>query len=130
MGHPTLATHPGFARRMLAACAAVVLALSVAGNVLAAGLTVTFTSLPVAYRDNPTHASIKTTAGARCTIRVKYSSGYSHAKGLGAKTAPASGKVTWTWEVGKSTRLGKWPVTVTCTKGSKSGTATRLMTVK
>ena len=106
------------------------LALAIAGNVAAAGLTVAFTSLPVAHRDNPTHASVKTTAGARCTIKVRYSTGYSHAQGLGAKTAPASGKLTWTWEVGKSTHPGTWPVTVTCTKGSKSGTVTRKMTVK
>jgi len=104
--------------------------VTIAGNAAAAGLTVTFTSLPVAHRDNPTSASVKTTAGAACTIKVKYRTGYSRAKGLEKKTAPANGRITWTWEVGKTTTPGKWPVTVTCTKGSKSGTATRLMTVK
>jgi hypothetical protein len=64
------------------------------------------------------------TPGARCTVRVRYSTGYSHANVLGAKTAPASGRLTWTWEGSKTTRVGKRPVTVTCTKKSKSGTAT------
>jgi len=55
-----------------AALVGTLLAVTIAGNAAAAGLTVTFTSLPVAHRDNPTSASVKTTAGAACTIKVKY----------------------------------------------------------
>ena len=36
------------------------------------------------------------------------------AEGLGAKAADANGMVTWTWNIGRSTRRGSGTVVLTC----------------
>ena len=70
--------------------------------------------------------TIRTTAGASCSIVVEYKSGPSQAKGLGPEKANSSGVASWTWLVGSRTTHGSWPVTVTCSSGGKtaSGHAT------
>jgi hypothetical protein len=71
-----------------------------------------------------------TLAGAACTITVEYKSGPSKAAGLGPETASASGALLWSWRVGSKTTPGTWPVTVRCTAGSRSASATAYLTVQ
>jgi hypothetical protein len=94
-------------------------------------LSVTFTSLtsPI-VRGAPATAAVRTRAGAACTIRVVYKSGPSTAAGLSTKSASSSGRASWTWTVGSRTTPGSWPVTVTCSAGGASATATRLLVVR
>ena len=61
---------------------------------------------------------------ARCTIGVYYSTRKSEARGLGAKTAKT---ITWTWQIGSSTKAGTWPIKIDC---GKSGTARTSVTVR
>src|SRR5205807_1781910 len=56
-----------------------------------------------------------------CTIKVGYLSGNANVTGLEPKTSDASGKISWTWVIGKDVKSGTWPVTVTC-NGLSSGT--------
>jgi hypothetical protein len=81
-------------------------------------------------RGNDATVKIKTTAGAKCTITVTYSSGKSQASGLERKTANAKGKVHWTWTVGGSTKAGKYPVDISCKKSGAEGTASTKIKVK
>jgi hypothetical protein len=74
-------------------------------------------------------AAVATAASAYCTITVTYKSGSSKAAGLGPKTASPIGTVSWTWLVGPRTTPGSWPVTVTCSKGGASSSATKLFQV-
>lgn len=90
-----------------------------------AGLSVTITSLPATHDGGTATAAAKTAAGASCSIDVEYASGPSTAAGLGHKVASSKGLVSWSWKVGAKTTLGAGPVTVTCTKGSASGSATK-----
>lgn len=70
-----------------------------------------------------------TRAGAYCTITVQYKSGPSKAAGLGPQTAGSSGALVWSWKIGSNTTLGRWPVTVRCSAGSRSASATTYLTV-
>ena len=65
---------------------------------------------------------ITTADAAECTIKVTYDSGPSTASGLDGQTADASGKVTWTWTVGRNTKAGTWPIDIACFKGERDGT--------
>lgn len=65
---------------------------------------------------------ITTADAAECTIKVTYDSGPSQASGLGNQTADASGKVTWSWTVGRTTKAGTWPIEIACFKGERDGT--------
>jgi len=65
--------------------------------------------------------AISTADAAQCTIKVTYDSGPSQASGLDAQTADASGKATWTWTVGRTTKAGTWPIEITCFKGERTG---------
>lgn len=69
-------------------------------------------------RGSSASLSIRTSAGARCSIEVQYSSGPSSASGLGDKTASSTGTIGWTWRVGTNTALGTWPIYIDCSKGS------------
>ena len=93
-------------------------------------LTLTFTSLtsPVAPGSFAT-ATVRTKPGAYCTIVVRYKSGPSKAAGLGPMIANASGTASWTWKAGTRTTPGSWPVTVTCSSGGASKSATRYLKV-
>ena len=72
----------------------------------------------------------RTHAGARCSIDVEYKSGPSSAAGLGDKTVPSSGRVTWTWKVGGQTTKGTWPIYVSCMWRAQSGDANTSFTVR
>lgn len=93
---------------------------------VAAAISVHFTYLttPI-HRGADATTSVHTASHAYCGIRVTYSSGPSHAQGLGHKYASSSGNASWTWTVGASTTPGYWPVKVTCSKGGHSDSATR-----
>jgi len=65
--------------------------------------------------------TISTTPGANCSIVVHYKSGPSRAKGLVPKVASNSGRVSWTWRVGSNSTFGRWPIVVTCEKGTDHG---------
>lgn len=74
-------------------------------------------------------ATVHTKAHAKCSIKIRYASGVSHAAGLGAKSANGSGNVSWSWKVPKATKTGSWPVTVTCQSGSNTGKASKMLQV-
>jgi hypothetical protein len=94
-------------------------------------LAVAITSLtsPIG-RGSTATVGAKTAAGAACTVIVRYKSGPSTAAGLGPKTASASGTVAWSWTVSTRTTPGSWPVTVTCTSGGKTASATKSLVVQ
>ncbi len=64
---------------------------------------------------------VQTAPGAACSIEVRYRSGPSKARGLEPKVADQRGAVTWQWQVGSKTTRGRWPIVVTCSKGSDRG---------
>jgi hypothetical protein len=65
--------------------------------------------------------AVQTTPGASCSISYRTPAGTpSTAQGLGAKAADASGMVSWTWNIGPSTRPGNGTVVVTCNGASAS----------
>jgi hypothetical protein len=92
-------------------------------------LTVAIVSLPATGQGNPVTAVVRTLPAADCEIVVEYASGPSEARGLYPKTASASGYVSWTWLVGTRTTPGRWPVTVTCSKGGSIAIGTRYLMV-
>lgn len=64
---------------------------------------------------------VRTSPGADCTISATYNKIPSKDSGLVNKTADEYGIASWSWTVEESAPLGKWPVKVTCTLGTKSG---------
>ena len=64
--------------------------------------------------------TVKTLAGADCTISVTYNNVPSKDSGLIARRANDFGIVTWSWTVDVSAPAGKWPVKVTCTYNNRS----------
>lgn len=64
--------------------------------------------------------TVKTNAGANCTIKVEYNKIASKDSGLVAKTADEFGMVSWAWTVEDTAALGKAPVTITCANTKKS----------
>ncbi len=59
--------------------------------------------------------TVKAAPGSMCSIAYTTPSGTSSkAQGMGTKTADASGSVSWTWDIGPSTRPGTGTVVVTC----------------
>ena len=94
-------------------------------------ITVAITSLtsPIS-RGSTATVGAQTAADAACTIVVEYKSGPSSAAGLGPKSASSSGGVSWSWTVGSRTTPGSWPVTVTCTSGGTSASATESVVVQ
>ena len=64
--------------------------------------------------------TVKTNPGSWCTITVIYDKTSSNDSGLKGKTADEFGSISWTWTVGASTPIGKWPVTITCLRNKLS----------
>lgn len=56
--------------------------------------------------------TIQGTPNTQYSIKVKYSSGYSKAKGLEDQVSDASGVCSWSWRVGGSTKSGDYPVII------------------
>ncbi len=92
------------------------------GPARAADLLITLVSVtsPAAPFTDAT-LTVSTAPGANCSIAVHYKSGPSRAKGLIPKVASSSGRVSWTWRVGSNTTPGRWPIVVTCEKGTDHG---------
>ena len=84
------------------------------------GVSVQSLLTPITPGSN-TSITIRTTPSATCTISVVYKDVPSTDSGLKAEQADDFGMATWTWTVGVSVPLGKWPVKVTCTYNKKSG---------
>jgi hypothetical protein len=64
--------------------------------------------------------SVRTNPGSKCTVTVVYNNVPSTDSGLAAKVADEYGTVSWSWTVGSSVPLGKWPVKVTCAYKDRS----------
>ena len=95
-------------------------------------LTVTFLSLPApAIPGSKGTMTARTSPSAVCSAKVTWPSGtVSSAAGLKiTPTAGADGIVSWTWNVGSTTKPGTAKATVTCTLGG-SATATATFTVQ
>lgn len=94
-------------------------------------LVVKVTALTRSVQQN-TEASvtINTTAGATCDIDVEYYSGAATARGLGNKKATSTGTVTWKWKVGSNTKPATWPISISCEKSGRSGSADTSFTVR
>jgi len=108
--------------RLLAFCLTFCLVGLQLGPARAADLVITLISVtsPAAPFTDAT-LTISTTPGASCSIVVRYKSGPSRAKGLVPKVGDGSGRVSWTWRVGSNTTPGRWPIVVTCEKGTDHG---------
>jgi hypothetical protein len=91
-------------------------------------LAVTFVSVPdPAIPGSIASMTAKTSPGAVCSAKVTWPSGTVSAA-AGLKTTPAAGSdglVSWTWNVGSTTKPGTAKAAVTCTLG---GSATATMT--
>ncbi len=84
------------------------------------GVSVQSITSPIAPGSNAS-VTIRTNAGAKCTISVMYNNVASKDSGLVPKTADEYGMVTWAWTVGPSVPLGKWPVKASCANAKNSG---------
>jgi hypothetical protein len=86
---------------------------------------VTFVSVVGAAPGGGASATVQTSAGASCSISYMTPAGTkSAAQGLSTKTAGADGTVSWTWNIGGSTKPGRGTVTVTCGGASASAPIT------
>ena len=86
---------------------------------------VTFASVIGAPPGGVATAAIQTLGGAACSIGYVTPAGTrSTAQGLITKTAGADGTVSWSWNIGPSTRPGTGTVTVTCGGASASAPIT------
>ena len=95
-------------------------------------LSVSIASLPSSVpAGSSATVSARTLPGASCTAWVTYASGtISGAPGLaGAQTAGSSGVVTWTWNIGSTTRTGIATATVACTLGDQTVSDSRTFEV-
>jgi hypothetical protein len=63
---------------------------------------------------------IQTNRDSTCTITVVYNNVPSKDAGLSPKTADEYGLASWSWTVGSTVPVGKWPVTVTCVWNKKT----------
>jgi len=83
---------------------------------------VIFTSVTGAAPGGTARVSVQTSPGASCTIAYVTPSGTtSRAQGLGPQIADADGVITWSWDIGPSTRPGIGSVTASC--GGQSATS-------
>ncbi len=97
-------------------------ALLLAWRAAAADLTVALLSLSSpAPPGSDADIRVQTAPSAACSIEVRYRSGLSKARGLEPKVTDARGGVSWQWRVGSKTTRGRWPIVVTCSKGSDRG---------
>lgn len=84
--------------------------------------TVQLVSVTGAAPGGRASVTAQTTPGASCSIVYTTPAGTrSTAQGLTTMTADASGSVSWTWDIGASTRPGEGSVVVTCGGASARG---------
>lgn len=84
------------------------------------GVAVEMVSSPVSVGSTAS-IDIHTNPTSKCTISVVYNKVVSTDPGLTPKIADNYGSVNWTWTVGSSTPIGKWPVTVRCVFNGRDG---------
>jgi hypothetical protein len=81
-----------------------------------------------AYRGNDaTLVARVSSSGVTCSIRVRYRTVWSRAKGLKPTRRPVSGRVSWTWRVGTNTTPGRWPIVVSCGSAGTLRTSFRVV---
>ncbi len=86
----------------------------------AVGVSLQMITSPVTPGSNAS-ITIKSNPGATCSIKAVYNKIASTDSGLVPKVTDEYGMAVWSWTVGESVPIGKWPVTVTCVLGKKSG---------
>jgi hypothetical protein len=83
------------------------------------GASVEITSVTGARPGGSATVTAHTTPGAGCSVVYRTPAGtVSTAQGLAARTADASGTVSWTWDIGPATGSGTGRVEVTCGAGT------------
>lgn len=87
---------------------------SARGNNTAVGASTQSIDSPVLPGSNSTIV-VRTAPAAACTITITYNKIVSKDSSLVDKVADEYGMVSWSWVVGPSTPIGKWPVKVLCT---------------
>jgi len=103
----------------------------VASALIVAALTVRFVSVsPSVKLGAPARVEVATVPGAICDIEVRSPRGMVRTAGIRPKKAFDSGRVVWTWRVGKTMRPGTWTVAVDCLLGEQLGRAEARFTVK
>ena len=103
----------------------------VASALLVAALTVRFISVSPSVRlGGPARVEVATVSGAICDIEVRNPGGVVRTAGIRPKKAFDSGRIVWTWRVGKTMRPGTWRVAVDCLLGEQVGRAETRFTVK
>jgi hypothetical protein len=86
---------------------------------------VTFVSVVGAAPGGVASATVQTSAGTSCSISYVTPAGTkSTAQGLYTKTAGGDGTVSWSWNIGGSTKPGTGTVLVTCDGASASAPIT------
>lgn len=93
------------------------------------GVSVQSLTSPIAPGENAS-IIIKTNPKSLCKIKVEYNKVASVDSGLFDKTSNEFGSITWAWTVEPTVPEGKWPVTVTCSRGEKSGVVVGDLVVK
>jgi hypothetical protein len=96
-----------------------------------AALTVRFIAVtPSVTLGGPARVEVATIPGAICDIEVRSPAGVVRTAGIRPKKALASGRIVWTWRVGKTMRPGTWTVAVDCLLGDRLGRAETRFTVR
>ena len=101
------------------------------GALAAAPLAVKFISVPASGRRGaPVRVEVATVPGAICDIEVRSPAGLVRTAGIRPKKALESGRIVWTWRVGKTMRAGTWQVMVDCLLGEQVGRVEARFVVK
>lgn len=101
------------------------------GALAAAPLAVKFISVPASGRRGlPARVEVATVPGAICDIEVRSPAGLVRTAGIRPKKALESGRIVWTWRVGKTMRAGSWKVVVDCLLGEQVGRVEARFVVK
>lgn len=81
---------------------------------------------PIAPGQRATLTASVSPRAVQCSITVVYTSGPSRAAGLSPKRPDKSGRVSWTWTVGRNTAAGRFSILVSC---GRAGTLEVFITV-
>jgi len=117
-----------WSRHLAAAC---ILLTGAAPSWAAATLAVKFISVPPSVRRGaPARVEVATVSGAICDIEVRSPAGVVRTAGIRPKKALESGRIVWTWRVGKTMRPGTWKIVVDCLLGEQVGRVETRLVVK
>ena len=102
-----------------------------AATFIIAALAIRFVSVSPSVRlGSPARVEVATIPGAICDIEVRSPGGVVRTAGIRPKKAFDSGRIVWTWRVGRTMRPGTWMVAVDCLLGEQLGRAEARFTVK